>query len=117
MPLNLGGPELFIVLLIVIVIFGAGRLSEIGGALGRGIREFRTATKDEHESATDAAAGTSKAPTASTTVTASTTPAATTVATAPTAPVGEITCPSCNTVNPASQAFCGQCGTRLARAA
>lgn len=117
MPLNLGGPELFIVLLIVIVIFGAGRLSEIGGALGRGIREFRTATKDERESASDGAAVTPAAPVASTTVTSTTTPVGTTVATAPPTPVGEITCPSCNTVNPATQAFCGQCGTRLARAA
>jgi hypothetical protein len=29
----------------------------------------------------------------------------------------EITCPSCATVNPAGQVFCGQCGTRLTRAA
>jgi sec-independent protein translocase protein TatA len=40
------GPwELTIVLLIVIVIFGAGRLSELGGALGRGIREFRASSQ------------------------------------------------------------------------
>ena len=38
---SLGGWELLIILVIVIVIFGAGRLSEIGGALGKSIREFR----------------------------------------------------------------------------
>jgi TatA/E family protein of Tat protein translocase len=37
----LGPVELVLLLGIVIVIFGAGRLSELGGALGKGIREFR----------------------------------------------------------------------------
>ena len=39
--------ELIILLVIVIAIFGAGRLAGIGGALGRSIKEFRSATKDE----------------------------------------------------------------------
>ncbi len=43
---NLGGPELLIILVIVIIIFGVGRLPEIGGAIGKSIREFRSATKD-----------------------------------------------------------------------
>jgi sec-independent protein translocase protein TatA len=46
---TLGMPELAIILVIVIVIFGAGRLGEIGGALGKGIKEFRSATKDLDE--------------------------------------------------------------------
>lgn len=44
---GLGVPELLVVLLIIVVIFGVGRLPEIGGALGKGIREFRTSVKDE----------------------------------------------------------------------
>ena len=43
---NLGPTELIIILVIVIIIFGAGKLPEIGGALGKGIKEFKTATKD-----------------------------------------------------------------------
>lgn len=43
---HLGAPELIIILVIVIIIFGAGKLPEIGGALGKGIREFRAATKE-----------------------------------------------------------------------
>ncbi len=39
---GLGWQELVIVLVIVIIIFGAGRLPEIGGALGKGIKEFKT---------------------------------------------------------------------------
>ena len=41
---HLGVPELLIILVIIVAIFGVGRLPEIGGALGKGIREFRTAT-------------------------------------------------------------------------
>ena len=45
---NLGPVELIIVLVIVLVIFGAGRLTEIMAALGKGVREFRRAsTEDE----------------------------------------------------------------------
>ncbi len=39
--LNLGTPELLIILVIIILIFGVGRLSKIGGELGKGIRSFR----------------------------------------------------------------------------
>lgn len=38
---NIGPIELLIILVIVILIFGVGRVSEIGGALGKSIREFR----------------------------------------------------------------------------
>jgi sec-independent protein translocase protein TatA len=41
---GIGAPELIIILVIVIVVFGVGRLGEVGGALGKGIREFRKAT-------------------------------------------------------------------------
>lgn len=41
---HLGIPELLIVLVIVLVIFGASRLTDIMGALGKGVREFRNAT-------------------------------------------------------------------------
>ena len=56
---NLGPPELFIILIIVFVIFGAGKLPEIGGALGKGLREFRNAGKevDAAKSEVESAAG------------------------------------------------------------
>ena len=38
---GIGIPELIIVLVIVMIIFGVGRLPEIGGAMGRAIKEFR----------------------------------------------------------------------------
>ena len=46
---GLGWQELVIVLVIVIIIFGAGRLPEIGGALGKSIKEFRTNSDTEGE--------------------------------------------------------------------
>jgi sec-independent protein translocase protein TatA len=48
---GIGIPELLIILVIVLVIFGAGRLPEIGGALGKSIRNFKKAAdgKDEIE--------------------------------------------------------------------
>lgn len=41
MPLGLGAPELIIILVVVMLVFGVGKLPEVGGALGRGIREFK----------------------------------------------------------------------------
>lgn len=38
----IGVPELSIILVIIVIIFGVGKLPEIGGALGKGIREFKT---------------------------------------------------------------------------
>ncbi|GIW03587.1 MAG: hypothetical protein KatS3mg059_0207 [Thermomicrobiales bacterium] len=43
---SLGWQELMIVLVIVIIIFGAGKLPEIGGALGRSIKEFKKESED-----------------------------------------------------------------------
>ena len=49
MPFSIGPPELIIVLVIVLIIFGVGRLPEIGGAMGKAIREFRHAQVGETE--------------------------------------------------------------------
>lgn len=45
--LGLGPWELLIILMIVIAVFGASRLSGIGSALGGSIREFKNAVRDE----------------------------------------------------------------------
>ena len=42
---SLGFPELIIILIIIIMIFGANRLPEIGRGIGKGIRNFKDATK------------------------------------------------------------------------
>jgi sec-independent protein translocase protein TatA len=97
---TLGPWELIIILVIVVVVFGAGRLSDVGGAVGKSIREFRKATTDD------------VSPTAAPPVVPPAVPG-------PVLPsvVVENKCPSCATVNPINQVFCGQCGARLTRAA
>ena len=44
--MGIGIPELLIILAIIIVIFGASRLPEIGRGIGKGIKNFKDATKD-----------------------------------------------------------------------
>jgi TatA/E family protein of Tat protein translocase len=41
--LNLGATELILVLILALVLFGPGKLPEVGRAIGRGIRDFRDA--------------------------------------------------------------------------
>ena len=43
---RVGIPELIIIVMILILIFGANRLPEIGRGIGKGIRNFKDATKD-----------------------------------------------------------------------
>ncbi len=49
MPFNIGAPELIIGLVIVLIVFGVGRLPEIGGAMGKAIREFRGSVSGKDE--------------------------------------------------------------------
>jgi sec-independent protein translocase protein TatA len=46
---SLGVPELLILLLIVIIIFGAGKLPQLGKGLGEGIRNFKDSVKSGEE--------------------------------------------------------------------
>ena len=47
MPFRFGPMELIIVLVVVLIIFGVGRLPEIGGAMGKAIKEFHNTQKDD----------------------------------------------------------------------
>ena len=46
---GIGLPELLIILVIVVIIFGVGKLPEIGSALGRGIKNFKKSVQDNNE--------------------------------------------------------------------
>ena len=47
--MNLSGPEVMVILLVVLLLFGVGRVSRVGGELGTAIREFRKGLAGEDE--------------------------------------------------------------------
>jgi len=73
---SLGPPELLLILVIVLILFGAGKLPQVFGSLGKGIKEFREASEGKDTTTT----------TTATTTTTTTPPTATTVSQTPTAP-------------------------------
>ena len=50
--MNLGVPELLIILVIVVLLFGASRISGVASALGGSIKAFKTAVKDDDDTTT-----------------------------------------------------------------
>jgi sec-independent protein translocase protein TatA len=103
----LGLPELLIIAFVVVLIFGVGRLPEVGGALGKGIREFRKATKED-----DAAAGT----TTLTSNAGAAPPTGSADAGASELAGGSDVryCSECGAGNLATAKFCAQCGHQMA---
>jgi sec-independent protein translocase protein TatA len=51
MPIKLGTPELLILLGIIVLLFGVGRIGRIAGELGQGIRQFRQGLTEPKEEA------------------------------------------------------------------
>jgi len=50
---GLGTTELIIILVLVMIIFGAGKLPQVGGALGKGLRNFKDGVKEGNEEKTE----------------------------------------------------------------
>lgn len=53
MPFNLGVTELLVIMLILLLVFGAKRLPEIGSSMGKGIREFKKSISEVKDSIAD----------------------------------------------------------------
>ncbi len=101
--------HLLLILVIALVIFGPGKLPELGSSLGRGIREFKRSVGGEDEA--PSAPGALAPPATTTTVP----PAAATTSPAPvTAPAGGAVCAQCNNPVAADARFCTRCGHALA---
>ena len=49
MPFHMGWPEIVVILVIILIIFGVGKLPQVGGAIGKGLREFRKGQHGEYE--------------------------------------------------------------------
>ncbi len=84
------GPfEMIAILVIVVIIFGVGRLPEVGGAVGKSIREFRRASKEPDPDEAESSNG------ADTPVAAQT---------------AQPACAKCNAQLDAASKFCAECG-------
>jgi sec-independent protein translocase protein TatA len=46
---NLGGGEIFLILAVVLILFGASRIPQLMGGLGKGIKEFKKASREDDE--------------------------------------------------------------------
>jgi sec-independent protein translocase protein TatA len=109
---DLGVPELLIVAVIVLLLFGPGKAQDIGGALGKSIREFRKASKEEGDDPSPArassqpAAADMVAPSADVTVVSSSEGGA--------QAAGAVRfCTSCGAGLADSQKFCTGCGASV----
>ncbi len=49
MPFRIGPWEIALILVIIMIIFGVGKLPQVGGAIGKGLRSFRKAQRGEDE--------------------------------------------------------------------
>ena len=52
MPFRLGAQELALILVIILLVFGVGKLPQVGNAIGRGIREFQKTVSGESNNKT-----------------------------------------------------------------
>ena len=49
MPFRIGPWEIGLILAIILIVFGVGKLPQVGGAIGKGLREFRKGQRGEYE--------------------------------------------------------------------
>jgi len=94
-PFGLGPLELVIILLVLVMIFGASRLADLGGSLGKGIKEFKKNVQDDDDDKPALATSSQPAATSGEAVSA-------------------VRCPSCGTLNVAGSKHCSNCGAAIA---
>jgi sec-independent protein translocase protein TatA len=106
---SLGTPEILLILLVILVLFGAKKIPELMQGLGKGVKEFRKASNEiEHEVSGTGEESKSKCFFCSSPVAkdAKFCPSCGKSLEAP-------KCPSCNSVNPLGSKFCKNCGEKF----
>jgi sec-independent protein translocase protein TatA len=96
---TLGPLEVTLIVVAVILVFGVGKLANVGGALGKSIREFRRERDRKDDDVPQVTSGESKGNT--------------TVAQLEARPGTEKTCPSCGAKMPQNAKFCMGCGAKI----
>ena len=88
---SIGGPELLLILAVVLIVFGAGKLPDVLGQLGKGVRTFRDESQNDKPASVTAGSTTSAAA----------------------APGTSIYCRNCGRPNASDSKFCTNCGQAL----
>ena len=97
--------HLILILVIALIIFGPGKLPELGSALGQGIREFKRSVEHVGNDSSEGAGSAALPHPPPTAADAGTTgPAAT----------SSLACPGCQATMPTTARFCTRCGRQLA---
>lgn len=98
-PFGLGPMELVIILLVLVMLFGATRLADIGGSLGKGIKEFRKEVSSDEDEVKPADSAASEHVAA---------------ANGGVETVSAVKCSSCGALNSVGAKFCSQCSAAIA---
>ncbi len=95
-PFGLGPLELVIILLVLVMIFGASRLADLGGSLGKGIKEFKKNVQDDDDDKPVVVTSASETVTSNGDA------------------VSALRCASCGTLNAVGSKHCNNCGAAIA---
>jgi sec-independent protein translocase protein TatA len=112
---NLGVPEILIILLLLLVFFGAKKIPEMAQGLGKGIREFKKATREIENDVNKAVTAPDDTALAKSTCYYCKAEIQRGAKFCPSCgkSLESPTCPKCRTVNPLGTKFCGSCGEKL----
>lgn len=118
---NLGLPELLIIFLFILIFFGAKKIPDIAQGLGKGIREFRKATKDVQDEIKGGLTGEERSRVSDRSVAETIScyycksPIAAGAKFCPTCgkSLENPTCAKCGTINQLGTKFCRECGEKL----
>jgi sec-independent protein translocase protein TatA len=111
---SIGTPEILLILLVILVLFGAKKIPELMQGLGKGVKEFRKASKDIQSEIENEVSGTGEE--AKSKCYFCSTPVAKDAKFCPSCgkSLESPKCPNCNSVNPLGSKFCKNCGEKFA---